>query len=407
MLGMPGPAHIWTMKLIEPISGEAMGIRTENLQKPGRLAISLAAMMMAMAAAVTPVQADNGSDAAAGKNTVFYPALPDLPRLQLLTTLTGEKDLHPPTSSFAKFVLGDDDASQQLVQPYGAAMYKGRLYVVDTGAAGVDIFDFAKKRVSYLAGAANGQMRRPINIRIDADGTKYVTDTGRNQVLVYDGADRFVAAYGKEDQFRPTDVAIGPDRLYVTDVLHHQVHVLDKRTGKSLFTFGKAGSAEGELFHPTNIVFGPDGDLYISDTSNYRIQRFTADGKPVRSYGAVGSTPGSFARPKGLALDRAGRLYVADAAFENVQLFDDQGKLLLFFGQAGEPAARMHLPAGVSIDYDNVEVFKKDADPNFQIEYLILVTSQFGPNKVDVYGFGRMKGMEYPADAAPVVTTSR
>lgn len=384
-----------------------MGTSTGNLRKHGRLATALAGVMMAMAAAVIPAHADNLAETSGGKNTVFYPSLPDLPRLQLLTTLTGEQDLHPPTSSFAKFILGDDDKSRQLVQPYGAAMHAGRLYVVDTGAAGVAVFDFTKKRVSYLAGAANGQLRRPINIRIDADGTKYITDTGRDQVLVYDGADRFVAAYGKEGQFRPTDVAIGQDRLYVTDVLHHQVHVLDKRTGKPLFSFGKAGSGEGELFHPTNIVFGPEGDLYVSDTSNFRIQRFNPDGKPVRSYGAVGSTPGSFARPKGLALDRTGRLYVADAAFENVQIFDDKGKLLLFFGQAGEPAARMHLPAGVSIDYDNVEMFKKDADPNFQIEYLVLVTSQFGPNKVDVYGFGRMAGMEYPADSAAVLTTSR
>jgi sugar lactone lactonase YvrE len=362
---------------------------------------------VAMVGSAWPAHADDETQAARNKHTVFYPALPDPPRIQLLTTLTGEKDLRPPSSAFAKFILGDDNSTQQLVQPYGTAMFKGRLYVVDTGAAGVAIFDFAAKRLSYLAGAANGQLRRPINIRIDTDGTKYITDTGRDQVLVYDQDDHFVAAYGKEGLFRPTDVAIGADRLYVTDVLHHQIHVLDKRTGKPLFIFGKAGSGEGELFHPTNIVFGPEGDLYVSETSNFRVQRFTLDGKPVRSYGAVGSIPGSFARPKGLAIDRAGRMFVADAAFENVQLFDEKGKLLLFFGQSGEPEARMHLPAGVSIDYDNVDVFRKDADPNFQIEYLILVTSQFGPNKVDVYGFGRMAGMEYPADTAPAVTTPR
>ncbi len=145
-----------------------------------------------------------------------------------------------------------------------------------------------------------------------------------------------------------------------SDVKHHQIHVLDKRTGKSLFTFGKAGSGEGELFHPTNIVFGPEGDLFVSETSNFRIQRFTRDGKPVHSYGAVGSTPGRFARPKGLAIDRAGRMFVADAAFENVQIFNDEGKLLLSFGQTGALEGRMHLPTGLSIDYNNVDLFRKD-----------------------------------------------
>lgn len=374
-----------------------MGIRTGTLPRPRWLWV-LAAAAMSVAAAL-PAQAGDESRAGNGNPAVFYPALPDPPRIQLLTTLTGEQDLRPPTSSFARFILGDDNSSHQLVQPYGAAMYKGRLYVADTGAASIAVFDFVNKRLSHLAGAANGQFRRPINIRIDADGTKYITDTGRDQVLVYDRNDRFVAAYGREGQFRPTDVAIGADRLYVTDVQHHQVHVLDKHTGKTLFTFGKAGSGEGELFHPTNIVLGPDGDLYVSETSNFRVQRFTQDGKPVRSYGAVGSTPGSFARPKGLAVDRTGRMLVADAAFENVQLFDGNGRLLLYFGQDGDIKARMHLPSGVSIDYENVDYFRKFADPNFQVEYLILVASQFGPNKVDVYGFGRMAGMEYPADA--------
>jgi sugar lactone lactonase YvrE len=372
-----------------------------------RFATLIACVMLATVSATSPAHAGDEAKAAHEAHPVFYPALPDPPRIQLLATLTGEQDLRPPSSSFARFILGDENSTQQLVQPYGTAMHKGRLYVVDTGAAGVAVFDIAAQRFSYLSGAPNGQMRRPINIRIDTDGSKYITDTGRNQILVYGQDDRFVAAYGKEGQFRPTDVAIVADRLYVTDVLHHQVHVLDKRTGKPLFAFGKAGSGEGELFHPTNIVPGPEGDLYVSETSNFRVQRFTQEGKPVRSYGAVGSTPGSFARPKGLAIDRTGRMFVADAAFENVQLFDDKGKLLLFFGQEGEPQERMHLPAGVGIDYDNVSLFQKHADPNFKIEYLILVTSQFGPNKVDVYGFGRMAGMEYPADMALAAMTPR
>jgi sugar lactone lactonase YvrE len=379
-----------------------MSIRTGNLPKLRWLA---ALASVAMSVAGLPAQAENETRTENGAPPVFYPALPDPPRIQLLTTLSSEQDLRPPSSSFAKFILGDDDSAHQLVQPYGTAMYKGRLYVADTGAASIAIFDFGAKRLSYLAGAANGQLRRPINIRIDTDGTKYITDTGRDQILVYDHKDHFLAAYGKEGQFRPTDVAIGADRLYVTDVLHHQVHVLDKRTGKSLFAFGKAGSAEGELFHPTNIVFGPEGDLYVSETSNFRVQRFTQDGKPVRSYGTVGSTPGSFARPKGLAVDRAGRLLVADAAFENVQLFDTNGRLLMFFGQEGEPKVRMHLPSGVNIDYDNVDYFRKYAAPDFQVDYLILVASQFGPNKVDIYGFGRMAGMQYPADTESAAKT--
>ena len=202
------------------------------------------------------------------------------------------------------------------------------------------------------------------------------------------------------------DTAIAGDRLYVVDIKHHQVQVLDKRSGRLLFKFGEAGSKLGELFHPTNIAIGPDGDVYVVETSNFRVQRFTADGKPVRVYGEFGSELGTFSRPKGIAIDRAGRLYVGDAAFENVQIFDNSGKLLLFFGQPGDRAEGLNLPAGVSIDYDNVDLFRRYADPGFTVEYLILVASQFGPNKIDVFGFGKMRGMDYPPDGKPAASGS-
>ena len=52
-------------------------------------------------------------------------------------------------------------------------------------------------------------------------------------------------------------------------------------------------------------------------------------------------------------------------------------------------------PAGVAIDYDHVALFKSYADPKFDIEYLIVVASQIAPNKVDVFGYGRMSGVDY------------
>ena len=167
-----------------------------------------------------------------------------------------------------------------------------------------------------------------------------------------------------------------------------------------LFKFGKAGSKIGELFHPTNIAIGPNGDIFIVETNNFRVQRFTAEGKALRVYGEVGDTPGKFARPKGIAIDRAGRIYVGDAAFQNVQIYEGDGRLLMAFGQP-ENAPGLSLPAGVKIDYDNVDLFKRYADPKFSVEYVIMVASQIAPNKIDVFGFGRMAGADYSRDTAP------
>jgi sugar lactone lactonase YvrE len=244
-------------------------------------------------------------------------------------------------------------------------------------------------------------MKRPINLTIDTDGTRYITDTGLDQVMIYDPQGRFIRSFGAADQFRPTDVAIVDNSLFVVDILHHQVHIIDKQSGMPLGRFGKAGSGTGELFQPTNIAVAPGGDLLVTETGNFRVQRFKPDGTHVRFYGQAGNAPGSFARPKGIAVDRAGRIYVGDAAFQNVQIFEADGRLLMDFGRPVPGLEGLNLPASVRIDYEHAAQFQTYAAPGFAVEYLILVVSQFGPNKVDIYGFGRLAGANYDSPAVP------
>ena len=90
-------------------------------------------------------------------------------------------------------------------------------------------------------------------------------------------------------------------------------------------------------------------------------------------------------------MDRESRVYVVDAAAQLVQIFDAEGKLLLFFGEPEGSEAGLDLPAKVLIDYDHVGLFQEYAAPDFQVEYLVLVTSQYGARKVSVFGFGQKK----------------
>jgi len=357
------------------------------------------AMGLAATAAACTGMAPGRVETPGSRAPAFYPPAPAAPRIQHLVTLSSERDLNPPRSGFATFVAGKDVKGYSLKQPYGAALHDGKLYVADTGGPGLAIFDLEKRRLEFQAGRGGGRMMRPINVTVDGDGSKYVADAGVNRVLVFGRDDRFERALGAEGQFRPTDVAIAGNRLYVVDILNHQVQVLDKRSGALLFRFGKAGSGVGELFHPTNIAIGPDGDVYVTETGNYRVQRFTSEGTHVRFYGEQGNIPGTFSRPKGLAIDRRGRIYVGDAAIQNVQIFEADGRLLMDFGLPLEGLDGLNLPAAVRLDYDNLAPFRRYAAPNFTLEYLVLVVSQFGPNKVDVYGFGRLAGVDYESPA--------
>ena len=324
---------------------------------------------------------------------VFYPPSPDLPRIQFLKSYSGEIDLEAENKSqFAEFILGSEtEPKPSLNKPYGVALRDNKLYAVDTRGNGYVVFDLLLKQFHLVSG-----MQKPINITIDEEGNKYVTDTMLNEIAVFDANDERVMTFGSNGEYKPSDVAVLDNKLFVADLLHNQIQVLDKATGQKIYTIAEGGSGKGKLYHPTNLAITGNDDILVSDTSNFRVAEFTQDGRYVGQLGEIGTSLGKFARPKGIAVDREGRIYVVDAAFESIQVFNPDGQLLMFFGGSGVGPGQLDLPTDIYIDYTSVPYFQQYAEPGFKLEYLILVANQFGPNKINVYGFGKMQGMAYP-----------
>lgn len=322
----------------------------------------------------------------------FFPPAPDEPRVQFLTTFASDAELGK-SSGFADFVTGTRTGPIRLIKPYGIAISNGKIFVCDTVANAIQVFDFAKKRSYLFQPRAEGRLLMPINVTIAEDGTRYVADTGRNQVVIYGADDSYLGAIGVRDEMRPCDVAVTADRLYVADLKGHGVRVYDKAQRKFLFSIPADPKAEqGRLFSPANLTIDKRGRLLVSDMGGFTVQVYDLDGKFLRTIGRQGVGAGAFARPKGIAVDNEGRTYVVDASTQVIQIFDPEGRLLMFFGQPGASSqGELTLPAGLEIDYRNVDVFKKYVAPGYECEYLILATSQFGPNKVNVYGFLKKK----------------
>jgi DNA-binding beta-propeller fold protein YncE len=330
------------------------------------------------------------------RDPVFFPALPNTPRYQYLTTFSTSKDLKKKRSKFFRFVAGEEEEKPMAItKPYGVEIYDGIIYVSDVGAGVVKTLNLKERSFGLIGYSGSGKLIKPANLVVDRDSKLiYVADVARKQVVVFNLKGKFLRAFGKKGDFKgPSDVAIAGDRLYVCDVRGHQIHVLNRETGELLFKFGKAGSQEGEFFHPTNIEIRHNR-LYVSDSTNFRIQIFTLEGDFIDTFGKVGDRPGNFARNKGVAVDKEGRIYVVDAAFQNVQVFNKEFKLLLFMLEPGGEPDNINLPAGVVIDYDNIHYFKQYISPQFDPEYLLFVTSNFGKNKVNVYAFGNYKGQK-------------
>jgi DNA-binding beta-propeller fold protein YncE len=325
---------------------------------------------------------------------IFYPPPPQQPRLQFLHTISSEADLGRRRSAFNTFLLGQAPAGAMIGRPYDIASSPGRIYVLDRLSKKLRIIDLAARRIDDLADEGPGALQDPSGIWVTSGGDKYIADMQRRQVVVFDAHNHFLRAYGGRDDFeRPVDVAVYQDRIYVCDAKRHAVAVLDRPSGRLINPIGGQGADPGQFRMPTHCVVDGQGRLWVTDAFNARIQNFTPQGIFENAYGYLGDTPGAFARPKGLAVDRSGHLYVADAAFENVQIFDVQsGNLLLFFGGPGTAPGNMYLPAGIHIDYDNAQYFANFADPEFELEYVIYVANTFGPNRINVYGFGKLRG---------------
>lgn len=325
-------------------------------------------------------------------NYIYYPPLPNKPRLQYLTTISTSKDIRKANSSFFKFVVGDDEEKPEVIKkPYGIDVHDGVLYICDMSAGTVDVLDLKKGTFKYFGLSGPGKLGRPINLKVDKkENLIYVADNGRKQVVVFDENGKYIKAYGLKDQFVPVDVDFNDKLLFVCDVKNHQIHVLDKKTGAPKYKIGKPGSGDEQLYHPTNICYYKD-KIYVSDTTNFRVQIFDIKEKPLGRFGQIGDRPGSFSRPKGLDIDNYGNLYIVDAAFENVQIFNKNNQFVHFFLKSGNNRDNVNLPAGIVINYDSVKYFKNFISPRLKAEYLLFVTSQFGVNKVNVYAYGTYK----------------
>ncbi|MHC4437507.1 MAG: 6-bladed beta-propeller [Planctomycetota bacterium] len=329
---------------------------------------------------------------------VFFPPPPEVPRLQFLTSFSGPEDIVSRTiGSFERYVLGEPELLEDIVIPYGMALFEGKLYVCDVGRELIAVFDLRNRTFGYLT--KDPRLKKPVNIFIDDNGFKYVADSTAGLVFVFDRDDNLVNMLGQQLKINPVDVVVRGVLCYVTDYASNQVVVLNKVTGNQIMRVGLKPSTvirfqpdaelpPGEISLISDMALDQQGNIYVTDKAGGRITQFNRYGIFRRTIGRPGDNIDEFVRPKGIAIDRDNRIWIVDAATEVAKIYNEQAQLLLFFGLPGNKPGMMNLPAKIVIDYDNVEFFQKYAIQGAKIEFLVLVSNQYGPNKISVYGFG-------------------
>jgi DNA-binding beta-propeller fold protein YncE len=356
------------------------------------------ALLMLMGVLAVAAGCASSGPKAQQKATAFWPPYPDEPRVQYLTSFNTNTDVEPPKSKLDELVLGKEvQQVLDLNKPYGLAMYQGKIYVCDLRNAAVIVLDLRNHRTLIMGRSGNETLERPTAIAIADDGTKYVADLGRGLVYVYDTQERLVNRFGHKD-LKPVCVAVYQNELYVCDFQGQRIEVLDRHTGQLLRTVGGPGTDTGQFLRPLGITVDSQGFLYVTDVLNCKMQKFDREGKVVTSFGIISANAGGFVRPKHIAVDKDGTIYVVDSAFQNVQMFDQMGRVYTFFGSGGNHPGAMYLPVGITIHDGDLDLFQSYIHPAFEAQRLILVTNQFGENKVAVYALGHLKAGKTVAD---------
>jgi len=319
--------------------------------------IALAAVLILAAWPASLDAADKKKRTGADPPLLVWPLPPDPPRIRFVTSYRSVDDFKQKKDArWRSLLLGPDTTRNvtQLLKPYGVAVARdGRVFVTDTVARRVFVFDPVAKVVRFVGENGPAKIVKPMGVAVDDAGRVFVADGTLKRVFGYAADGSLAVAIGHDGELQsPSGLAIDRQRqvLYVADAKKHQVLCYSSADGSFIRAVGKRGMEQGEFNFPTNLAVDREGHLYVADTLNFRVQVFDASGAVVKSIGTQGDGPGHLNRAKGVGVDSEGHVYIADTSFNNFQIFNPDGAILLFVGATGAGPGEFLLPAGLFVD---------------------------------------------------------
>ena len=170
----------------------------------------------------------------------------------------------------------------------------------------------------------------------------------------------------------PRGIAVdGQGRVFVTDTGKQRVVVFDSQ-GNYLSQFGGIGMEVGKLDEPVGIEVSAEGLVYVADTWNNRVQVFMADGGGV-NYFSVASwdvdawTSDSLDNKPFLALAQDGDVYITDPDAGRIIRFDSTGVFKQLWG-GYDNTYMMGIISGIATTAEG-NVWVSDALSNTLLEF--------------------------------------
>lgn len=211
----------------------------------------------------------------------------------------------------------------------------GVFIVADSSRKDIVVLNPGKDPIHVFGGknSAGNQARTPGGLAYDDEGTVYVTDKKKNQVVAWknSGWDCDESrVFGKDVLRHPEGVTVDDEgNVVVVDSGNNRIVVFSK-TGNVLRVFGNDA-----LIRPSGVeIHG--GDIVVADRGNNRIVVYSAEGNYIRSFGRE-----HLSGPSAVTVHiPTGNIVVADFYHRRIVVFSAEGEFL-------ESIATMQYPTGV------------------------------------------------------------
>jgi tripartite motif-containing protein 71 len=242
---------------------------------------------------------------------------------------------------------------------------QGDVYVADQLSYVVQKFSaagtFETEWGSY--GGGHSQFGPIGGLAVDAAGDVYVVDSSHNRIEKFSSEGAFITQWGRkgsepgqfnfgssQDYTKPPGggIAVTGNFVFVADSGNNRIERFDLEGGEPL-VWGTKGSGPGEFSYPRGVAAN-EHELLVADDDNHRIEKFTLEGAYESSAGSQGSGAGQFGFPYGVSLDAAGNVYVADDLNHRVVKLSPTLGFAGAWGGYGSKAGQLAFPRAIASD---------------------------------------------------------
>ncbi len=213
------------------------------------------------------------------------------------------------------------------VSPVGIAVNNDDdIFICDSGIRKIIVLD---RDLDFKYVFKEGLIR-PTGIKIRNDSV-YVTDTGANQIIIFNLEGKELRRIGGRGDTAgsfnyPVHLCLDNSKstytnsLYVVDAMNFRIQVLNK-AGMFIKGFGRLGNGMGDFARPKGIALDSDGHIYVVDALFDVVQIFDQNGQVLLAFGGSGSRKGNFYLPADILIDNQDRIYIVDSGNRRIQVF--------------------------------------------------------------------------------------